>query len=165
MVFELMAVIVAGFAGAGAMLVVTQLLRGLPRWLVPLTAGVAMLGTSIALEYGWYARTAAGLPAGVVVAEAASATSWWRPWTYAVPMVERFIALDTGNLHPNAETEGLYMADLYFYGRWRPVQSVQVMVDCPGGRRADPAGGDGGAPVWRDVGAGDPIVSAVCGAV
>ena len=53
-------------------------------------------------------------------------------------------------------------ADLYFFARWQPVQSVEMMVDCVNHRRADPAGGDGGAPVWRDVGADDPIVAAVC---
>lgn len=161
MAFELFAVIVSGFAGAGVMMLIMKLTGG-PRWLVPLAAGAAMLGVTVSSEYGWYGRTVANLPEGMVVADSVSRPVWWRPWTYAVPMTERFIALDTANLRANEATEGLYLADLYFFGRWRAVQSLQVMVDCPGGRRAEPLRGDGGRPVWREVGADDVIVSAVC---
>ncbi|ETW14438.1 hypothetical protein ATO8_00975 [Roseivivax marinus] len=162
MIFELFAVIFAGVAGAGLMLLVTNLSRGrLPRWVVPLGAGASMMIAAIAMEYGWYARTRAALPEDMVVADRVAASNWYRPWTYAVPMTERFVAVDKGTLRTNAQ-EGLFLADLYFFGRWRPVQAVQVAVDCTTGRRADPAGGDGGDPVWRDVGPDDPIVSSVC---
>lgn len=163
MIFELIAVVIAGFAGAGVALLVAKLVgERMPRWLVPVAAGLSMLAAAISSEYGWYARTSGNLPEGVVVADTVRGSAWWRPWTFAVPMVERFVAVDAGNLRANAETEGLYLADLYFFGRWRPVQAVQVMVDCEAGRRADPARGDGGEPVWRDVGADDPIVASVC---
>ena len=78
------------------------------------------------------------------------------------PQPAEIIAVDGGNLRANEQTEGLYLADLYFFARWQPVRVVQMMVDCPGGRRADPMGGDGGAPVWREVGAQDPVLRTVC---
>ncbi|SFE73865.1 hypothetical protein [Roseivivax sediminis] len=166
MIFELIAVVVAGFAGAGIMLLIARLAGDrVPRWLVPVAAGAAMLAAAVSSEYAWYQRTSSALPEEMVVAEAARGTSWWRPWTYAVPMVERFVALDTGNLRANREAEGHYLADLYFFGRWRATQAVQIMVDCPGARRADPFRGDGGEPVWREVGPDDPIVASVCRAV
>ncbi|SER96056.1 hypothetical protein SAMN04490244_104159 [Tranquillimonas rosea] len=162
MIFELIAVFAAGFAGAGVLLLLTRLVPRLPRWLVPIGAGAAMFAVAISGEYGWYERTRGALPEDMVVADAVSERMWWRPWTYVAPMVTRFVAFDRGNLRENRDAEALYMADLYFFGRWRPVQSVQVMVDCVEGRRADPGGGDGGAPVWRDVGPEDPIVRTVC---
>lgn len=167
MFFELVAVVVAGFAGAGMVLAVSAVVgrERLPRWLTPVGAGLAMLIATMSSEYSWYDRTRSAMPEDFVVADAVEGAAWWRPWTFAVPMVERFVALDTGNLRRNEDEAGLYLADLYFFGRWRPVQSVQVMVDCAEGRRADPFRGDGGEPVWRDVGASDPIVSTVCGAV
>ncbi|SLN37602.1 hypothetical protein ROJ8625_01721 [Roseivivax jejudonensis] len=165
MVFELVAVVLAGVAGAGLMLLASRLLgERVPRWLVPVAAGGAMLAAAISNEYGWYDRTRGSLPDGMVVASAVEGRHWWRPWTYAVPMVERFVVVDAAGLRANAQDEGLYLADLYFFGRWRATQALQVMVDCEDGRRADPAGGDGGEPVWREVGADDPIVASVCAA-
>ncbi|MBV2358147.1 hypothetical protein KUH32_00025 [Thalassococcus sp. CAU 1522] len=166
MLFELIGVFVAGFAGAGAMMLLLRLTRNrLPRWLIPVGAGAAMLAATISSEYSWYSRTSAALPDGLVVAQSIADSAPWRPWTYAVPMVDRFVAVDLDHLRPNSQTEGLFLADLYFFGRWKPVQSVEVMVDCAGLRRADPALGDGSEPVWRDVGGDDPVVAAVCAEV
>jgi hypothetical protein len=163
MFLELIAVFVAGFAGAGAVMLLRLLTGGrLARWLVPVGAGGAMLATAISGEYGWYARTAGNLPEGLVVARTVQSSAPWRPWTYLAPITDRFVAVDTGALRTNTETEALFMTDLYFFGRWRPVQAVEVMVDCAGGRRADPALGDGSPPVWRDVGRDDAIVKTVC---
>ena len=165
MFLELIAVIVAGFAGAGAMMLLVRTVRVLPRWLVPVAAGGAMLAATISMEYGWYARTKGSLPDGLAVAQSVQGSAPWRPWTYAVPMTERFVAIDLTSLRANTRDEGLLMADLYFFGRWRPVHSVEVIVDCAGGRRADPAMGDDSPPVWREVGPDDPILRTVCGAV
>ncbi|QFT63165.1 hypothetical protein SAMN05421853_1096 [Roseivivax halotolerans] len=162
MFFELIAVFVAGFAGAGVMLALTKVLPSLPRWLVPIGAGVAMLATAISSEYSWYDRTVDGLPDGLVVADSISEATFWRPWTYALPMRARFVAVDIDKVQRNQDRPSIYLADLYFFGRWQPVQSVEIMVDCENGRRADPALGDGSEPVWRDAGPNDPVVSTIC---
>ncbi len=166
MFLELIAVIVAGIAGAGVMMLLSKLSGNrLPRWFVPVGAGAAMLIAAISSEYSWYGRTADNLPEGLTIAQTVDSSAFWRPWTYLVPMTDRFVAVDTGNLRPNTETPDLYLADLYFFGRWKPVQSVEVMVDCAGARRADPVLGDGSPPLWRDVGAEDPVVKTVCAGV
>ncbi|MCL3882957.1 hypothetical protein [Marivita sp. GX14005] len=163
MFLELIGVIVAGIAGAGVMLIVSRLTGGrLPKWLVPLAAGAAMLGTAISSEYSWFSRTSEAMPDGLEVVQSVESTAFYRPWTYLAPYTDRFIALDTEGLRSNANDPDLHMADLYLFRRWGTVQSVQVMVNCLTGQRADPAGGDGGAPVWRDVPPDDPLVRAVC---
>ncbi|MHA6344865.1 hypothetical protein [Roseivivax sp. CAU 1761] len=163
MALELFAVIVAGFAGAGAMLLLRRLTGGrIAAWLVPVGAGLAMLAATISSEYGWYARTSAGLPEGFAVADTVRERVWYRPWTYAAPMVTRFVAVDRAGRRPHPEAGETYLADLYFLARWRPVRAVQMMVDCGAGRRADPLR-NGAAPVWRTVGPDDPIVAATCG--
>ena len=166
MFLELIAVFVAGFAGAGATLLLARLTGGrLPRWIVPLGAGAAMLAATISSEYSWFSRTSQALPESMTVAETGTSRALWRPWTYAFPLTDRFVAVDTGGLRANTQQESLYLADLYFFGRWQPVQSVEVMVDCAEGQRADPALGDGSPPVWRDVGPDDGIVRTVCAQV
>lgn len=161
MFLELLAVIFAGFAGAGAMLLLTRVTR-LPKWLVPVGAGVAMLAATISSEYSWYARTSDNLPEGLTVAQSVTSSAPWRPWTYVVPMTDRFVAVETGRLRPNMETPQTFLTKLYFFGRWKPVTIVDIMIDCDAGRRADPALGDNSPPVWREVGADDPIVKTVC---
>ena len=122
-----------------------------------------MLGTAISSEYGWYSRTVSSLPPKLEVAQSVASSAVWRPWSYLYPVTERFNAVDLSNVRPNREQEGLVMVDVYFFGRWQPVQAVQMQFDCLARRRADPALGDASEPIWRDVPADDPLVTAVCG--
>ena len=164
MFIELIATFVAGFAGAGVMLALAKLTGGrLPRWLIPLGAGAAMIAATVASEYSWFPRTRDSLPGGLVIAQTVEETAFYRPWTYVVPYTSRFVAVDAEATRINTENDALRLADLYFYGRWAPIRAVQMMVDCENGRRADPMeAADRAEPVWRPVGAGDPIVATVC---
>lgn len=169
MTFELIAVVLAGIAGAGGLLVLRKAVRALPRWTVPVAGGVAMLAAAISLEYSWFARTSAALPEDVVVAATRENRAIWRPWTFAVPYTDGFIAVDRASIRTNTAARGQMMAELYAFGRWLPVQRVGAVFDCDKRRRADLIPGldmaaDGTLPdaAWRDVGAGDPILRAVC---
>ena len=163
MFFELIATFVAGFAGAGVILALNWASgKRLPRWLVPVGAGAAMLTTTIASEYSWYPRTRDGLPEGLVIAQRVESQAFYRPWTYFHPFTERFVAVDMAGLRSNEADAELKLADLFFFGRWAPVQAAQVMVSCREGRRADPMEGSEGDPVWHEVGPEDPIVRTVC---
>ncbi len=172
MIFELIAVIAAGLAGAGVGLLLGRLTAGrLPRWWVPVLAGAAMLGVAIASEYGWYPRTRAALPAGVEVAMTVEERAPYRPWTYVAPFVSRFLAVDTGAMRSHPAAPGQRIVEVYAFARWSPTRKLAVLVDCPGGRRADLGPGAGFAEggtvsgvTWRDVGADDPVLRAACGA-
>ncbi|MEL7115964.1 MAG: hypothetical protein AAGP08_10295, partial [Pseudomonadota bacterium] len=70
MFIELIATFVAGLGAAGLVLVINMLTKGrLPKWVMPVAAGAAMIGVAISNEYTWGARTADGLPDGLVVVE------------------------------------------------------------------------------------------------
>lgn len=165
MFLELIATFVAGIAGAGIMLLLNRLTGNrLPRWLVPVAAGAAMLTMTIASEYAWYGRTAQAMPDRLEVIETVESRAAYRPWTYVVPYINRFIALDRAGVQVNAEQPQMRLADLLFYGRWKPTKAVQIMVDCDNNKRADP--GEGALETqdlrWRDVGADDPFVASIC---
>ncbi|MEM7508945.1 MAG: hypothetical protein AAF415_19625 [Pseudomonadota bacterium] len=163
MFLELIATFIAGFAGAGVIMALNRLSgRRLPRWLIPVGAGAAMLATTIASEYSWFPRTRDALPEGMVIAQKVESQAFYRPWTYLHPFTERFIAVDMAGLRSNEADQDLKLADLFFFGRWAPVTAAQIMVSCSEGKRADPMEGRTGDPVWRDVGPDDPIVSTVC---
>jgi len=142
MFLELIATFVAGISAAGGVMLLNKVLRGrLPRWLVPVVAGLAMLTATISSEYGWYDRTSAQMPDGFKVAKTVENRAIYRPWTYAFPYVSRFMAVDTLSIRENDAFEGQYMVDVAFFGRWSAVQLLPVLIDCANNRHAQLGGG------------------------
>lgn len=171
MFVELIATFVAGIAAAGAVMLVNRILKGrLPRWFTPVAAGFAMIVATISNEYGWFSRTKEALPDGVVVAQIVENTAFYRPWTFVWPFVERFVAVDTATAQTHSNQPGMRLADVYFFGRWAPVNKLPVLADCPGSRRAalsdaitfQDDGVVSGAK-WVTVAKDDPIVTTICG--
>ncbi|TCL09071.1 hypothetical protein BXY66_1114 [Shimia isoporae] len=170
MFVELIATFVAGIAGAGLMMLILRVTGNrLPRWLVPVTAGLAMLAATITSEYGWYDRTIETMPEGFSVVQTVENRAVYRPWTYVVPFVERFVALDATSLQTNSSLPDQRLADVYFYGRWSPLNRLTVVADCVQGRRAalvdNVAFTDTGALEgvdWVSVSDDDPLLIAIC---
>ncbi|MDF1801480.1 hypothetical protein [Thalassovita sp.] len=172
MFLELIATFVAGFAAAGIMMVINRSTGGrLPKWLTPVAAGAAMIAATISSEYSWYNRTANSLPEGLVIAQTVEGKALYRPWTYAVPYVERFVAVDVGTARRNEAQPGLVLVDLIFFGRWQPVRQLAVLFDCAQNRQTlvpDTAQfDDSGALIdanWGAIPADAPEFLVACGA-
>jgi hypothetical protein len=170
MFFELIGTIVAGVAVGLGLWALNRVLKGrLPGWVVPAGAGIAMLVATISSEYGWYERTRATMPEGLVVAHAVEESAFWRPWTYAVPLITRFVAVDRASIRTHPEQPGQRLLDLVLYGRWARTAKVPVLIDCAAGRRADIVDGvefasDGAAlgVTWHDVAPNDPVLLTAC---
>jgi len=171
MFLELIATLVAGIACAGiAMLVNITVGRRLPRWLIPVAAGLGMLGMTVSNEYTWFDRTAARLPEGVEIAMTVEERGWLRPWTRIAPYTKRFAAVDIATARRNPALPDQRLADLYFFGRWSPVSQAPVLFDCATGRSAVLIDGADFAPDgsvrdadWQRMPDGDPILALVCG--
>lgn len=171
MFLELIATFVAGFAAAGIVLLLNKVLRGaLPGWTVPVAAGFAMIAFTVYNEYNWFAHTKANLPDGLVIVETVESRAFYRPWTYAVPFVERFVAVDQATVKTHTAT-GQKLADIYLFGRWAPVHKVPVLADCKGGRQAPlidavsfEADGTITGVDWAKVSEHEPTQAAICGA-
>ncbi len=170
MFLELIGTIFAGFAIAGLVMGLNRLTGGrLPKWSAPVAAGLGMIAVTIISEYSWYDRTRDALPDGLTVVQEVESRALYRPWTYAVPYVDRFAAVDTASLRTNAQVPDQRLIDLYFFGRWAPVSKMPIAVNCAEHSRASLADGaefaDDGRLVgadWVPVGADDPVVSATC---
>ena len=170
MFLELIATIIAGVGAAGVVLAANRLTgRRLPRWLMPIGAALAMILMTIWSEYTWYDRTVATLPAGLDVAEVNEARQMMRPWTFAVPLKDRFLAIDTQRMKTNPALPGQHIAEVYALGRWQPVRQFPVLIDCDGSRRAalgsdTEFGPDGsvGDAAWTEVPASDPLLATAC---
>ncbi len=173
MFFELIGTVVAGAAAALLVWALNRMLGGrLPKWLIPASAGAAMLLATISSEYSWFSRTQATMPQGMVVAQAIEESAFYRPWTYAKPYVNRFVAVDQATIKRHPDQPGQRLVDLVFYGRWARTAKAPVLFDCPAMKRADIVdgvefGADGAAVnvTWHDVPEGDPIMQAACAEV
>lgn len=166
MFIELIATFAAGIGAAGATLLINHMSGGrLPKWAMPVMAGLAMIGFTVWSEMSWGARTAAALPEGVEVVETIEETIVWKPWTFLVPQATRLIAFDKVGARDNENAPGVRLVDLYLFARWQPARRVPQLLDCNEGRRADvtDAGlADPAAADWIPVGADDALIAAAC---
>lgn len=170
MFLELIGTIFAGMAVAGVLMLLNRLSGGrLPRWAAPVGAGLGMIAVTISSEYSWFARTSGELPEEFEVVQTVENRSFYRPWTFAAPYIERFVALDRAAIRRNPALPDQRIGDLYFFGRWAAVEKLPVLVDCAGGRRASLADGaefdDSGAvtdAAWVTAGVDDPVIVAMC---
>ena len=169
MFFEFVAAIVAGFLGAGLALVANRLSGGrLPRWIMPVAAGAAMIAYTIWSEYTWFDRTVAQLPDDMEVTLVNEASALYRPWTYVAPLKDRFAALDHASMQTNPEVPDQRIATMFFFGRWSPVRSVPMIFDCARGRQAPLATvtfddkGAASAALWSAPDAENPAIAAAC---
>lgn len=170
MYVDIITIITAGFAAAGVALILNRLTgRRLPRWIVPATAGAGMLLMSLTNEYRWYPRTADLLPDGFEVISTVEYSAPFSPWTYAVPYVNRFAAVDVAGTQRNANQPDLRLTNVIFFTRWQPMQTRSVVFDCAQGRSALLDGDltfndDGSVRVsrWDQTGLDDPATARVC---
>ncbi len=167
MLIDFISTIAAGFCAAGVVLIVNHLSgRRLPKWALPAGIGLAMLSLAIWNEYSWYPRALAQLPDNVVIASAPVERVVYRPWTYVVPLVSRFIAVDRPQ---GADAPAVFATNAYVVERWGQSRPVPVAFDCAKGLRADLFEGaelaDNGTlkgAEWRPHDPEDVLVRAAC---
>jgi hypothetical protein len=170
MFIELIATVFAGIACAGIAMILNIITgKRLPKWILPVAAGLGMIGMTISNEYTWFDRTAEQLPEGITIAMKVDEQSWGRPWTKVWPYTKRFVAVDTATAQTNENLPDQRLADLYFFGRWSPVNQAPMLFDCTGARSALLIDGatfaDDGTVTnadWQQMPDGDPILKLVC---
>lgn len=167
MFLELIATFAAGFGAAGLVLCINIITRGrlLPKWVMPVAAGAAMIGMAIWSEMTWAERTQQNFPDGVVVVEEISVSAWWRPWTYVTPQTTRMMAVDLPSIRQNEVNEAVVLVDVILFARWQAPSALPVFVDCANDKRAavsEAALADLSKAVWLDIPAGNALLSTVC---
>ncbi|MDO4427201.1 MAG: hypothetical protein Q4B88_03640 [Moraxella sp.] len=134
MLWEFIAVFAAGFAAAGIALSLRLIIKRLPRWIVPVFAGLGMLGFAVYSEYHWFEHTASRLPAGTVVVATVPHTAFYKPWSYVRPQILQFVALDKNSVKPLDTQKKQVM--LYFFERRMKAHPWAVIIDCQTGKQA-----------------------------
>ncbi len=173
MLLEFIAMIAAAFSAGGIVVAINRLSgRRLPKWALPAAAAAALLGFAVWSEYSWFRRVSGTLDDGVVVVTTSAGGAPWRPWSYVVPVTDRFVAVDLGRAVPHATADRQRFLNAYWFGRWQPTRVATLMVDCAGSRGIElPPGAD--YPVaavppegdWQAIPPDDPVLTAACAEV
>ncbi len=126
MIWHLIAAICAALAGAGIALVLRSLTRKwLPKWIIPVFAGLGMLGYTIHYEYTWFDNTQARLPQGSLVVASEEGDMLWRPWTMYFPMPLVYTVLDNAHAEvQNAPAGRIARFVLYRFEKQHLVSTV-----------------------------------------
>lgn len=170
MLIDLIATVAAGFAGAGIALILRHLSGGrIHKGLAPIAAGLAMISYLVWNDYNWFDRTSEGLDERLEVVATYPESAVWRPWSYVVPVTERFMAYDTGTVMRNDAAPGQALVNLYLYARRTPPAAMPLVIDCELMRRgnlyndvqfAEDGSLDG--VTWHDMAADDPLIEPIC---
>ncbi|MEM1286056.1 MAG: hypothetical protein ACFB01_04860 [Cohaesibacteraceae bacterium] len=162
--------IAGGIGLAAILLVISKTLRlNLPRWLYPATAGLGMLLLTIHIEYSWFSQVRSTLPEEIEIVETFDYSVPYQPWTYLIPRVNRFVAIDHTSARTNDGVEDLVLIDVILMERFSPTFKATNFVNCDAGERLlvgdDIEMDETGMPLssdWSAVGLDDPLIKAVC---
>lgn len=115
MLWTILAIVTSGLGAAGIALLLRKLSRNrLPKWIIPVFAGLGMLTYQIYYEYSWFDHQLARQPAEAVLVSSEVGHVFWRPWTYHWPMITAFTVLDTKSLQ-RQESAGSMVAAFNLY--------------------------------------------------
>jgi len=173
MIWILVTVFTAGFAGAGIGLLLRNVTRGrLPKGIIPVCAGLTMLIATVGLEYGWERGVRSTMAEDLVVISTRQQQAWYQPWTMIRPWVRGFIAFSPAENVETVPGSGILAVQLRIQERWNPQVIRPALVDCPNTRWTDMTANtrfdEAGMPldvIWRSPGAddpADPILTAIC---
>lgn len=137
MIYEFIATVTAGFGMAGIAMLIRQLTkligRQTPKWLIPIFAGIGMLGFQIHQEYHWHQQQTQILPEKVTVIKTIEGSTWYRPWSYLKPQVIRFMAISEPKpIDPSitASADNIKSSNLYLFERRMSTKVVAQLINC-----------------------------------
>lgn len=137
MIYEFIATVTAGFGMAGIALIIRHLSKLMghqaPKWLIPIFAGIGMLGFQIHQEYHWHEQQLQALPVKVQVIKNVEGRIWYRPWSYLKPQVIRFMAVSEAkpiDQSISASSDNIKRSNLYLFERRISTKVIPQLVNC-----------------------------------
>lgn len=114
MFWTFVATVFSGLGAAGIALGIRAATRKkAPKWLIPVFAGMGMLGYLVYGEYTWFEHKQTLLPDEALVVSTEDYPVPWRPWTYVFPQVMAFTVLDTNSVVNSHSDRNVLQFNLY----------------------------------------------------
>ncbi len=170
MLFILAGALLIGVSAAALVALPFRLMRKpIPKGILPIAGGVALVSFVLWNDYSWFDRTRGELPERVVVLDEARYSGAIQPWTLAFPRVNAFVAMDPETARRNENLPGIVMTDVYYLRRYAPTLTSAHLVDCNERRSAvmanEPDFDEGGMPrdlEWRDGPIDQALIANLC---
>lgn len=137
MIWHLIAAVFAGLAAAGIGLMLRLAsAKRLPKWIVPVFAGLGMLGYQIHYEYSWLDHRRSQLPPTAQVVHTEQDSMVWRPWTFLFPMTVAFNLVDQSSMVPRSSDDQLLVEFILYRFEKEVVDRLQhqpYLINCGSG--------------------------------
>jgi len=102
----------------------------LPKFVLPMVAGITLLTYNGYMRYTWGDRTIEAFPQEVVVLKEYRSATLFEPWTYLVPRVSHMIAADATQTRTNDAHPEVIMGATVMLQEHQPTLNMTVMVNC-----------------------------------
>ncbi len=166
MFWTFVATVFCGLGAAGIALGIRAATRKrAPKWIIPVFAGVGMLGYLIQGEYTWYDQKKTLLPEEAVIVDTESDGILWRPWTFVFPYVTAFSTVDTKSISRDTSNPNIVRFTLYrFEQKITDAISHRVHILNCQSRELVPLGSDGTPRVdnMKKLDGSDRLLKTVC---
>ncbi|WP_323752842.1 hypothetical protein [Marinobacter sp.] len=168
MFWNFVATILCGLGAAGIALGIRAITaKKAPRWIIPVFAGLGMLGYLVYGEYSWYDHKQSLLPDEAVVVDTEREQLFFRPWTFVFPYVTAFSAVDVESIARDTEDTQIVRFTLYrFEQTVTDAVSHRVhLINCQT-QELVPLASNGSPRVdnMKRLNNNDPLLNTVCGA-
>lgn len=170
MIIGIIGTLMVGVTAGCLLFIVSRLFKGLlPAWIIPIGAAASMIIFYIWSEYSWFSRTLGSLPDSVEVVQTYDTRQILQPWTYIVPKVEHFSAIDRNSIKTNKRSPGYKLVEILLVTRFAKTGSSMQMLNCDEQMRAfiddSTKFSDTGLPIrakWNKIEVDDPIFDKIC---
>lgn len=108
----------------------------LPKFLLPMVAGITLLSFNAYMRYTWGDRTIEAFPQEVVVLKEYRSSTLFEPWTFLVPRVSHLIAADATQTRVNPAHPDIIMGATVMVQEHQKTLNMTVMVNCYAGEVA-----------------------------
>lgn len=126
MIWHLIAVFIMGLCAGGIMFLLRKLSRNrLPKWLISVSAGVAMIGYLAYYDYTWFEFKSGQMPSDTIIVSTQQNKSFLRPWSYIRASTNAFTVFDGHS--KAAEQNGQRLVEYYLYTFYKdPIEGLET---------------------------------------
>jgi len=102
----------------------------LPKFLLPMIAGITLFSYNIYMSYSWFDRTVAGYGDEIVVQKEYRSTSMFAPWTLMYPRVSHFLAVNAKKAPEEIGETGIIKGAVVMIQEYTDPVNMTVLADC-----------------------------------
>ncbi|MEN0000933.1 MAG: hypothetical protein AAF940_08615 [Pseudomonadota bacterium] len=123
-------VVAVSVAGIVSMFFRFIIRRPAPKGVIPVAAGVAMLGFTGWLEQSWFERNSAGLPPSSIIVEQGQFSNIIQPWTLIWPRINSYVVVDPDDKAQVATDGEIWETPMFRIQRYTGVREFRLVVNC-----------------------------------